>query len=151
MKLKEGALVLVADGSKYLVFRNHGDGGGFLDLQVMDIQETENPKSSDHVTDRAGRRSGHGAGKSALEEKDWHKLSKVVFAKDLAVQLDRMAIERKFEQLVLAADPRTLGALRSEIGEPVKTRIVGELNRDLTNMQVSDIEKAIEALAPLGS
>ncbi len=78
-----------------------------------------------------------------MEETDWHRLAKNQFAVEIADRL--LAHERngRFDELNLAAPPQVLGAVRKAIGKPVRDKIVGELDEDLTSHPVDEIEANI--------
>ena len=72
--LKKGHWVLIADGKKAVFLRNNLNTAEY-DLRVVWHQETENPPSREHGTDRPGRtHSIPGVRRAALNESDWHQL-----------------------------------------------------------------------------
>ncbi|HEX8193267.1 MAG TPA: host attachment family protein [Allosphingosinicella sp.] len=145
MRLPHNSFVVVADGEKMLFFRNEGDSE-FPQLVVERNREQENPKDSDQKTDEAGRsHAGAGPGGNSYGETDFHKLEKDRFAHETADMLKRWALRNDFEQLVVVAPPKTLGELRKHYHKEVEKRLVGEIPKDLTNMPVPDIEKALLA------
>lgn len=76
------------------------------------------------------------------------------FARRLADEITTFAQERRVEQLVLVADPRMLGFLRSEIGSTLPSGIrVDELTRDLSSLTPPRIHERLanEGLVPARS
>lgn len=145
MQLDHGTWVIVADGRKFVVLRNQGDEE-FTDLRVVETAEDENPPTRAQGTDRPGRMPDTSpAGRSAMEETDWHVLQEARFARELGERLRRWAGEKRFSRLVVAADPRTLGALRDEYDATVRAALVREIDRDYTKHTVADIEAALNA------
>jgi protein required for attachment to host cells len=145
MRLPHNSFVVVADGEKMLFFRNEGDGD-FPQLVVERNRQQENPQDSDQKTDSAGRsHAGAGPGGNSYGETDFHQLEKDRFAHETADMLKRWALRNDFEQLVVVAPPKTLGELRKHYHKEVEKRLVGEIPKDLTNMPVLDIEKALLA------
>ncbi len=143
--LKKGTWVLVADGEKALLMRNAGDARQ-IRLQVIREKHQDNPPTREQGTDRPGRSSGGGPTPvSAVENTDWHQFEKDRFADDLADLLHRRARTGAFEQLVIAADPGTLGNLRDVLHEDVGRKVVLEIPKTLTNHPVGEIEKIVEA------
>jgi protein required for attachment to host cells len=55
--------------------------------------------------------------------------------------MERMVRTSKAKALVVVAPPRTLADLRNAFHPEVKTCIVAEINKDLTNHPVGDIAK----------
>jgi protein required for attachment to host cells len=134
--------VVVADGERYLLLENAGDAE-ILDLRVLQQVEMENPPTHEQGSDRPGRFRDAGQGRSAVQETDWHELAKERFASGLAEELRKWALDGKFDNLVLVADPRTLGRLRAELHVEVERALAGELAKDLTGHSIDAIEAAL--------
>lgn len=156
MQIPHNAHVLVADGRKLLFFRNEGDSE-FPKLEVETHREEENPKDADQGTDRPGRgftaagsppsEGGSMLGannRSAYSETDFHQLQEDRFAADAAELLRKKALAHEIEHLIVVAPPKTLGELRKHYHKEVEARLAGELAKDLTNMPVPEIEKALQ-------
>jgi protein required for attachment to host cells len=54
-----------------------------------------------------------------------------------------MAHKNEFDQLVLIADPGTLGEIRPQLHLEVTDKIVVEIDKTLINSSVDDIERTI--------
>lgn len=146
MKVPHKAWVLVADGERFVVFENHGDAE-LIDLRVVDNEHILNPADHLQGTDRPGRMSDRSPGhKSAVEETNWHVLEKQHFAETTAGKLNDWALGKKFNDLVVIADPRTLGSLRPRYSPPVKAKLRKELDKDLTHLPVNEIEQALSRI-----
>ncbi len=146
MEIPHNSMILVADGEKMLFFRNEGDAE-YPRLVVERQREQDNPKDAAQKTDEPGRTfssAGTGAGRSAYEETDFHQLAKERFAGDAADMLKRWALRGDIENLIVVAPPATLGELRKHYHKEVEKRVSGELAKDLTNMPVDQIEKALQ-------
>ncbi|MDA0962775.1 MAG: host attachment protein, partial [Proteobacteria bacterium] len=122
MDLDNDTWVVVADGEKYLLLRNRGDRT-HLRLEVVDHADIPNAPAHELASDRTGRRydaarnvSGQvkAWGRSAMEETDWHRLAEARFADELAGKLRDWAAAERFGQLVVVADPRSLGTVRGQ-------------------------------------
>ena len=147
MKIEHRAWVLVMDGEKFLLLENAGDSE-LVNLQVIGEDAIRNPPTEAQGTDRPGRMADAGHGRSAVEQTDWHALEKRRFAADMADRLYHWAHEGRFSRLILAADPKSLGALRQHLHKEVCARIVAELDEDLTNHPPDRIEaRLLEAAA----
>ncbi len=146
LKIPHDAWVLVGDGEKVIILRNEGDEE-FPNLVVERLFEHENPPTHEQGTDRPGRYSDAPIGgteqRSAFEEADWHRLEKTRFAKDIAGQLYKLAHRNRFQKLIIAAPPRTLGDLRDALHAEVKDRVIGEVSKTLTHHPVDQIEKVL--------
>lgn len=141
--IEHNAWVMVGDGEKALFFRNEGDAA-YPNLEVVNVLEQDNPKSSEQGTDRPGRSySSVGTARSAMQETNWHKLEKHRFAKEIADELYKQAHRGRFSQLILAAPPMIMGDLRKALHKEVATRVVAEVSKDLTNMPPHEIERIL--------
>ena len=139
------AWVVVADGEKALFMRNEGDGE-HLNLQVFREEEIDNPPNREQAANRRGRQSDSTtARRYAYEDTDWKQLGKERFAKDLAEILYKRAHANKFDKLVVAADPSTLGELRKEFHQVVSDKVIAEVAKDLTNHPMDEMEKVLKA------
>lgn len=143
MNLPNNSLVLVADGRKMLFLRNHGDAHK-IDLRVEAHHEQDNPPNRDQTTDAPGRSvSSVGGRSSSMEEADFHQIEEDRFAVDAADMLRERALKGDFEALVIVAPPRTLGELRKHYHKEVESRIIDEINKDLTGQPIGEIEAAL--------
>ena len=55
--------------------------------------------------------------------------------------MEQIVRDRKLKALVIVAPPRTLSDLRQAFHPDVKSRIMAEINKDLTKHTVAEIEK----------
>jgi len=134
-------VVFVGDGRKALFLRNQGDAK-FPNLRVERAFVDANPPTHEQGSDRPGRAfSSINSRRSSVAQTDWHELEEKTFARDVAAQLERVVRERGIKALVIAAPPRTLAELRHAFHADVKSRIVAELDKDLTKHPVYEIEK----------
>ena len=145
MQIPHNAHVLVADGRKMLFFRNEGDGE-FPNLQVETHREEVNPAHHEQATDTSGRAAvpAGAAGGGSMEEVDFHQQQEDRFAAGAAELLKTRTLNHEIEHLIVVAPPKTLGELRKHYHKEVEQRIAGEIPKDLTNMPVPEIEKAIQ-------
>lgn len=147
LRIDHGAWVMVGDGEKALFMRNEGDAT-HPNLQVIEAWKNDNPATSEQGTDRPGRSfASAGTHRSAMQETDWHRLEKHLFAGRIAEALYQSAHRNDYSQLVIAAPPVILGELRKSMHKEVTDRIVAEVAKDLTNLPSHEIEKALTAAA----
>ncbi|QIG80402.1 host attachment family protein [Stakelama tenebrarum] len=143
MQVPHQAFVVVADGRKMLFLRNDGDEE-YPNLQVERVREQDNPPDRVQSTDAPGSTfSSVGNGRSSYEETDFHQLEEDRFAAQTAELLKKRAFNNDFEALVVIAPPQTLGELRKNYHKEVESRLIGELDKDLTGHSIADIEKAL--------
>ena len=145
MQLPHKSMILVADGSKMLFFRNEGDGE-FPNLVVERKAVQDNPPDREQKSDAPGRGfASVGASRSGYEEVDFHQLEEDRFAADAADMLRERALANDFDALVVVAPPRTLGEMRKHYHKEVEKRLKGELAKDLTGHPVAEIERILAA------
>ena len=151
VSIEHNAWVMVGDGEKALFFRNEGDAT-YPNLQVMEVMEQDNPRTSEQGTDRPGRSfSSVGTHRSAMQETNWHKLEKHRFAKQIADVLYAAAHRGEYSRLIIAAPPMIMGDLRKAIHKEVSDKVVAEISKDLTNMPPLEIERIIAGKAETGA
>jgi protein required for attachment to host cells len=138
------ALVLVADGKRYLLLRNAGS----LDKPVLVFEggaEQENPATSQQGSDGPGRAfSGAGTARSAMEQTDFHQLEEDRFAGEIAQMLGKLAEADDFAELIVVAPPRTLAEMRRKFDRKVADRVVAEVSKDLTKHPVDEIAAILQ-------
>lgn len=166
MHVPHNAFIVVADGRKMLLLRNEGDAE-HLNLQVERKEMHGNPKDSDQKSDAAGRASstqsgpgapaiaqggsmharGQGAqfapSRGSMDETDYHQMEEDRFAAEVAAILNKAAMSNAFNDLIIAAPPKTLGEMRMHYHKEVESRLLGEINKDLTGHPVDQIEAAL--------
>jgi protein required for attachment to host cells len=150
MALPHRALVLVADGTKVLYLRNHGDQN-LIDLRTESHDEREDRKDREIRTDAPGtNKQSMGYGRPAMDETDFHQQEEDRWVKDAAEELKRRALRNDFEALAVIAPPKALGTLRKELHKEVEKRIVLTLNKEMSGRPIPDIEELLagEAAPP---
>jgi protein required for attachment to host cells len=150
MALPHRALVLVADGTKVLYLRNHGDQNQ-IDLRTESHDEREDRKDREIKTDAPGtNKQSMGYGRPAMDETDFHQQEEDRWVKDAAEELKRRALRNDFEALAVIAPPKALGTLRKELHKEVEKRIVLTLNKEMSGRPIPDIEELLvgEAAPP---
>jgi protein required for attachment to host cells len=155
MALPHRALVLVADGTKVLFLRNHGDQNQ-IDLRTESHDEREDRKDREIKTDAAGaaavRYASGGAEtfRPAMSETDFHQQEEDRWVKDAAEELKKRALRNDFDALAVIAPPKALGTLRKELHKEVERRIILTLNKEMTDRPIPDIEELLagEAAPP---
>jgi len=141
ISIPHDAWVFVGDGRKALFLRNEGNEK-YLDLKTEQVLHDQNPPTREQGSDKPGRAfASVGARRSAMEETDWHVIEEQRFAHDISAALHRIVRERKVNALVVVAPPRTLAELRRAFHSEVKSRIVAEIDKDLTKQPIYEIEK----------
>ncbi len=85
-------------------------------------------------------RSGGGPG-SDPERQGAVEHSVRTFAREVGRYLDKARVDQRFDQLVLVAPPKFLGALRKELHKEVEKLVADELPKDLSWLNAREIER----------
>ena len=155
MALPHRALVLVADGTKMLFLRNHGDQNQ-IDLRTEAHDKRQDRKDRELKTDAPGTaaaRFASGGGdtfRPAMEETDFHQQEEDRWVKDAADELKKRALRNDFDALAIIAPPKALGVLKKCLHKEVEKRVVLTLNKEMTDRPIPDIEELLvgEAAPP---
>ena len=143
MALPHRALVLVADGTKVLFLRNHGDQNQ-IDLRTESHDARKDRKDSEIKTDASGaNKQSFGYGRPAMEETDFHQQEEDRWVKDAADELKRRALRNDFDALAVIAPPKALGVLKKCLHKEVQKRIVVTINKEMTDRPIHDIEELL--------
>ena len=143
MTLPHQALVFVADGSKMLFLRNHGDENQ-IDLRTESHDERDDRKDREIKTDAPGTQSPRvGIGRDTMEETDFHQQEEDAWIKEAAEELKMRALRNDFDALAIIAPPKALGVLRKELHKEVERRVVLTLNKEMTGRPIPDIEELL--------
>jgi protein required for attachment to host cells len=142
LAIPHDALVFVGDGRKALFLRNSGDEK-FPHLATERVFAEDNPPTHVQGTDRPGRafKSAATTRRSGMDETDWHTLEKERFADRVAAALEQLVRAERVKAIIIVAPPRTLAELRQVFHAEVRSRIVAEIDKDLTKIPVWEIEK----------
>jgi protein required for attachment to host cells len=141
LKIGQGEWVVVCDGKKALVLENVGDEK-FPNLKTKEVHEHRDAKTQDLGTDAPGRAfSSVGAGRSAVEQTDWHVQEEDRFLQKLAGRLDAAVTAGETKSLIMVAPPRALGVLRQAYSHNLRAALQAEVDKDLVMLPVHEIEK----------
>lgn len=132
MNLPNETIVAVADGVKLRLYRNQGTGS---ETKLVAMSEP------DLRADNSGSGAKH---QSSSANPDSDRLGEDDHAASITGYLNRQALDGKIGHLFIIADPRTLGAMRSDFHKVLQTKLVGHLAKDLTSHSIADIETAID-------
>ena len=140
MPLPHNALILVADGRKMLLFRNHGDENQ-IDLRTEAHDARKDRKNGEIKTDAPGGiHQSAGYGHSSYEETDFHQQEEDRWIKDAGDELRKRVLRGDFEALAIVAPPKALGVLKKALHKEVEKRIVCIVNKEMSGRPIPDIE-----------
>jgi protein required for attachment to host cells len=125
-----GTLVMVADGQKARLFRYVGDG------QALQLRQEE-MMDAQHL-------SLQGPSGVAPPEQTVEQTNEASFAMHVAHWLNHEALAGRYADLVLVADPQTLGQIRPQLHKETLGRLRKEIAKTLTNSPLEDITAALD-------
>ncbi|WP_395540062.1 host attachment family protein [Neotabrizicola sp. sgz301269] len=128
--LDKNALVVVADGEGAILFRNTERHGLKLETAEKLVP---------------GDLADQGPSGSIPPDMDWQEQLEATFAKILTRRLNEMALKQEFEQILIVADPSTLGQMRPLYHKELEKRLVRDVPKTMTNSTTAEIERALAA------
>jgi protein required for attachment to host cells len=129
--MAEGTWVVVADGHGARVLVNRGK----QDEPSLSEREKLDPKDL----------IGEGPAGSRPQGDSPRDTDEATFAKQLAHWLYDQAHKGAYQQLILAADPTTLGQIRPQLHKEVQRRLQGEVAKTLTHATPAEILRSVTA------
>ncbi|MBZ6377514.1 Host attachment protein [Pacificimonas flava] len=145
MQLDHKTQICVVDGEKMLILVNEGDHD-YPDLAVVRKEKQDNPPDREQSANRRGRTSeSSGNRRYAYDDTDFHQLAEDRFAADAADILYKRAHRGDIDKLILIAPPNTLGEIRQHYHKEVEDRLIGEIDKEATNLPPDDIAKMVKA------
>lgn len=132
MRLPRNAHVAIVDGENFTVMRNTGRP---LDPRLGDAERPDlsatnfsaGVRHQDHVGQRHGRTD----------------LNELAHGAAAAEWLSNKSIAREITDVLVIADPKTLGEMRRHYHTELEKRLVGEIDKALTGASTAEIEQAI--------
>lgn len=140
----EKTWALVANGGRARIVKYLGDSNA---REVFDINDGQ-LKTSELLTDRAGRSfASKGKSRSGMElHTDPVRNQERLFAEELTGFLAEKFKQGDINALMVVASPRTLGDLRSALPKSLKSRVICESDKDLTQLPVPKLLEALHQM-----
>ena len=139
MLMNTGTIVMVLDGAKLLLLRNAGSRIN-PDLKVVSQEEKQVLASREVASDSPGKtHSSLGQRRSSFEETDWHSQAEDSFVRHGTEVVEAALFAVPGSALVVIAPARALGELRKHYGPETKSRLITEIDKDLTGQTSRDI------------
>ena len=143
--------IIAADESRARVLQVTGQEERLTEIEDL-VNPTGRAQNRELQTDAEPRFSGHGGvGKpggsttsgpgSDREAQGAVEHSARTFAREVGRYLDKARTEQRYDQLVLVAPPKFLGALRKELHKEVEKLVAEELPKDLSWFNAREIER----------
>ncbi len=141
--------ILVANGTQGFIARNLGPGHGIEKDFEAEFQGPNTP-NRDIMSDAPGRTFDRGGqGRHAMERpSDPQRNNQQMFAREIADYIDKAAGRSAFDRLIIVAAPQMLGELRQSLSNAAKTKVTGELPKDLTHLPLHKLpDHLVELMA----
>ena len=139
--------ILVADGTRAVVYGNDGPGRGIYRASKRDFAIDLPSKVGDIVSDQEGRAANPGGkGHHVIGPRtDPRRHLETEFLRSVASVLEDAAQAKKYDRLILVAAPKALGDLRTNLAPHAASLITKELDKDLVQLSERDLEKHLMA------
>ena len=132
--------ILAADASRARVLQRSGRAEALVEIQGLD-----NPAGRAHdrdlVTDAHARFRGNGGPASDRQETSAVEHATDLFAKRLGAFLEKARAERRYDELVVVAPPKFLGALRAELDKETGKLVREEIPKDLSALNARELSQ----------
>ena len=148
VRIPEDQLILVCNSRKAVFLKNAGQMAQ-PELQVEAYAEFDWDTEERMNSDRPGRRFDGGAAasaggaRSAMEAPDLAAKKAEVAAERVVDALTDRHRKSPISGLLVVAPPAVLGVLRQKITDELRGLVAGEVAKDLAEMPVPDIQKAL--------
>ena len=133
MKVPHHALVALANGERLVIMRNVGQA---FEPKLEKVSEPDLLLTNFS----AGARHHDPAQRNGSTDVD-----ELAHGAAIAEWFNKATLNGASEPVVIAADPKTLGQIRQHCHQELQARIVGELDKDLTNQPIEAIERVLAA------
>ena len=147
MNVKAKYWVLVANSGQARILEMQRKPYEFR--QVADlVSETQHLTSKELVSDASGRvYHTQGPGTHSMKPRsDPHENAEEQFSRSLAQKMEKAAQLRRFDQLLVIADPKTMGRLRQQMHKAVSDRVADEVSLDLVGMPLNQLETRLRGM-----
>ena len=108
-------------------------------LQERELQSDAEPRFNGHGGVGKAGSSRTGGPASDRETQGAVEHSAKVFARELGRYLEKARTDHRYDELVLVAPPKFLGALRKTLDKEVEKLVTGELPKELSGLNVREI------------
>jgi protein required for attachment to host cells len=142
MLVSHGTMILVIDGARMSLFRNHGkDFAG--ELELVEHRAQQAASTAEIGTDKPGRSfASVGRTRSAYQATDYHQAEEDDFAKAATEKLNGLAQQSNLDFIVIAA-PHVLGVMRHHYSPHLRKRLIAEIDKDYAGRPAADVAELL--------
>lgn len=147
MPKKKITWVLVGDGANAQIYKFHA-----IPLRLAEVSGGRfragkpRAKAGERRADSGAAPDTIGHTRHAIErQSDSHQLLEDKFVTRVAGAINKAAVGRKFDDLILVAPPRALSAFRKALDETAKTKIKRQIRSEWAKLGIKEIERHLAA------
>jgi len=136
--------VLVANGGHARILEMQRKPYEFHQVSEL-VSEAQHLTNKELVSDASGR-AYHAQGPGTHSKKprsDPHENAEEEFSRSLAQTMEKAAQLDRFDQLLVIADPRTMGRLRHQMNKGVSGKVTDEVALDLVGLSLPQLESRV--------
>jgi len=144
MNAKSKYWVLVANSGQARILEMQRKPYEFHQVSEL-VSETQHLTNKEIVSDASGRvYHAQGPGTHSMKPRsDPHENAEEQFSRSLARKMERAARLGRFDQLLVIADPRTMGRLRQQMDRSLAGRVADEISLDLVGLPLNQLEPRV--------
>ncbi|WP_128891664.1 host attachment protein [Erythrobacter sp. HKB08] len=132
MKLPHKAHVALIDGENFTLYRNDGQ---IFEPKLTELEKPDLTATNFSAGVRHQDEIGQKYGSTQLDE--------LAHGAAAAECLNSKCISGEIDDLLIIADPKTLGEMRHHYHSELEKRLAGEIDKTLTGEPIQRVEKAI--------
>lgn len=138
--------IVIADAAHAKIWTQEKEKAPLTALDTGEFHADQAHHSRDLGSDHPGRSvESVGSSRHALEPKhDPRRLAASHFAKEVADFVERKAVEKSYERLVIVAPPHSLSDFRAALGKHAGALLIAEIHKDLTKTPVRELPSHLE-------
>jgi protein required for attachment to host cells len=112
------------------------------------VSDAQHLTNKELVSDASGRvYHSQGPGTHSMKPRsDPHENAEEQFSRGLAQKMEKAAQLDRFDQLLVIADPKTMGRLRHQMTRTVSDRVADEVSLDLVGLPLHQLETRVRGV-----
>lgn len=143
MRVLSTDLVALLDGQRLVLARNMA-GNGDVSLAIIESIATKNPPSHMLGRDRPGRTlDGAGDRRTGYAQMDPHEVNEARFVEDAVHTITQRYEQGGYSRVILAAAPKALGILRSQLAQSPRAFPVIEVSKNYTKTPIAEVSRLL--------
>ena len=141
----KSVLIVVADAVQAQLYQRDGHGGALQQIKVLDHPEGR-ARERELTSDVSGDTfDSHGFGRHSIQadySAKGHELNK--FAKEICQTVEQLRTAGAFDELMLVAPPKMLGAIRDHLSISAQQAVTAEIPKRLVATTAEAVAEALQ-------